>query len=407
VAVLKINRDMLDEDIKRKLMGICPFKAFEEGPEGFQINAACRMCKLCVRTGPKGAVELVEEEVLSVNKDEWRGIAVYVDHIEGDIHPVTYELIGKARELARVINHPVYALFIGHDICKKAEKLLKYGVDRVYAYDFEELKYFSIEPYTSVFEDFIRNVKPSSILAGATNVGRSLAPRTAARFRTGLTADCTRLEMKENTDLVQIRPAFGGNIMARIVTENHRPQFCTVRYKVFSAPESVQEPWGEVIRINMQRSRLLSNIEVIDIARREKVGSISDADVIVAVGRGIKSEKDLQMVYELADLLGARTACTRPLIEYGWFDPRLQIGLSGRTVKPKLIITAGISGSVQFAAGMQNSECIIAINKDPNALIFNIAHHCIAGDLYEIIPELIEKIKNGKALAGSLQRGVI
>lgn len=396
--MLKINQEKITEEIKKELMGICPFGAFTEGKDGLEISAACKMCKLCVKKGPAGVVEFIEEERKTVNKHDWKGITVYVDHIEGEIHPVTFELIGKAKSLAKVTNHPVYALFIGHGITAKAKELLHYGVDEVFVYDFKELEYFVIEPYTNVFEDFINKVKPSSILVGATNVGRSLAPRTAARFRTGLTADCTILEMRENTDLVQIRPAFGGNIMAQIVTTNNRPQFCTVRYKIFNAPEKSSIISGKISKMAIAKDKLVSNITVLNITKKEIEVDISEADVIIAAGRGIKSEKDMEMVYELADLLGARTACTRPLIEAGWFDPRLQIGLSGRTVKPKIIITVGISGAVQFAAGMQNSDLIIAINNDPEAAIFNIAHYGLVGDLYEIIPGLIEKIKSGKGL---------
>ncbi len=398
MASLKINQKKVTEEIKKELIKICPFGAMVEGKNGLEISAACKMCKLCVNKGPAGIVEFIEEEKELINKDEWKGITVYVDHVEGKIHPVTLELIGKAKKLAKVINHPVYALFAGHNITDKAKELLEYGVDEVFTYDYKELEYFRIEPYTNVFEDFINKVKPSSILVGATNVGRSLAPRTAARFKTGLTADCTILDIKENTDLVQIRPAFGGNIMAQIVTENNRPQFCTVRYKVFNAPEKLNTNTGKITKMEISKNKLISNIKVLDIIKKEVETSISEAEVIVAVGRGIKSEKDLEMIYELSNLLGARTACTRPLIESGWFDPRLQIGLSGRTVKPKLIITIGISCSVQFAAGMQNSDLIVAINNDPNASIFNSAHYGIAGDLYEIIPDLIKKIKSKESL---------
>jgi electron transfer flavoprotein alpha subunit len=391
--MLKINQEKLTEQIKKDLISLCPFGAFVEGKDGLEISAACKMCKMCVRRGPEGVVEFIEEKRETVDKSQWKGLTVYVDHIEGKIHPVTLELIGKAKELAKVTGHPVQALFIGSGVSLQAEELLYYGVDEVFVYDYKELEHFVIEPYTNVFEDYINKVKPSAILVGATNVGRSLAPRTAARFRTGLTADCTVLEMRENTDLVQIRPAFGGNIMAQIVTTNHRPQFCTVRYKIFSAPEKAREAQGKITRMEINFDKLASKIKVLDITKKKLEADISEADVIIAAGRGVKTEKDMEMIYELADLLGARTACTRPLIEAGWFDPRLQIGLSGRTVKPKLIITVGISGSVQFAAGMQNADMIIAINSDPNAAIFNIAHYGLVGDLYEIVPALIEKIK--------------
>ena len=237
--------------------------------------------------------------------------------------------------------------------------------------------------------------KPSSVLVGATNVGRSLAPRIAARFRTGLTADCTVLEMYENTDLVQIRPAFGGNIMAKILCPKTRPQLCTVRYKIFSAPAKT-EPHGEVFRMELAPEKRETTTEVLEVIKKAKEKDISDAEIIVAAGRGLKKEEDFELVRRLADLLGAEIAGTRPIIELGWLDPKRQIGLSGRTVKPKLIITVGISGAVQFAAGMKNSDRIIAINSDPAASIFNIAHYGFVGDLYEILPKLIEKLAEEK-----------
>lgn len=391
---LVINQDKITN--VEELLKICPFGAMEYVDGKVQMNAACKMCKLCVRKGPKGAVEYVEEEIKEIDKSLWNGIAVYVDHVKGKIHPVTYELIGKAIELAKKINHPVYALFIGNNILDKAEELLHYGVNKVFVYDNEELKDFRIEPYTDVFEDFINKIKPSSILVGATTIGRSLAPRVAARFKTGLTADCTILDMKENTDLVQIRPAFGGNIMAQIVTPNSRPQMATVRYKVMTAPERNVQSSGEIVKCEIDSKKIESRISVLEIKDKNAERGISDADVIVAAGRGIKSEKDLDMVKELAKELNAEFACTRPLIEAGWVDAKRQIGLSGRTVRPKLIITCGISGAVQFSAGMNNSDCIISINTDSKAPIFKIAHYGIVGDIYEIVPKLIEKIKSGK-----------
>ncbi len=393
MAKLIVNQEKI-VDIE-KLLAICPFGAMENREGRLEINSGCRMCRLCVKKGPVGAVEYIEEEVKCIDKSKWRGIAVYVDHLEGEIHPVTLELIGKARELGRKVNHPVYCLFMGYNITEKARELLHYGVDEVMVYDDEALKDFRIEPYTAVFEDFISSIKPAAVLVGATTVGRSLAPRVAARFRTGLTADCTVLDIKENTDLVQIRPAFGGNIMAQIVTPNSRPQLATVRYKVMSAPGRSEEPSGKVTVCSIEKQRLHSNIEVLKVIQKEKETGISDAEVIVVAGRAIKSEKDMDMVRELAQLLGGEVAVTRPLIEAGFCDAKRQVGLSGRTVRPKLIITCGVSGAVQFTAGMNNSEYIFAINKDEKAPIFKIAHYGIVGDIYEIIPQLIEAIKRG------------
>lgn len=395
MAELRIHQEQLDEDGIRQLIDICPFGAISCRDGKVEIDSGCRMCRLCVKKGPGGAVEYMETQEPGINKDEWRAVAVYVEYNGKAVHPVTFELIGKARELAAVTGHPVYALFMGYQVGEKAEELLAYGVDQVFVYDRKELEHFSVLTYANVFADFITRIRPSSILVGATNAGRSLAPRVAARFRTGLTADCTVLEMKENTDLVQIRPAFGGNIMAQIVTPKNRPQFCTVRYKIFSAPPVTKEPSGTIRTMEVTDGMIDRRIRVEEIIHKPKEIDISEAEVIVAVGRGVKSQADLEIIRELAAALDAQLACTRPLIECGWFDARRQIGLSGRTVKPKLIITIGISGSVQFAAGMRGAECIIAINTDRKAPVFDIANIGLVGDWYEILPRLLKTVKEG------------
>ncbi|MDF2546001.1 MAG: electron transfer flavoprotein subunit alpha [Anaerosolibacter sp.] len=391
MAKIIIHQDKITSP--EELVKLCPFSAIEYDNQYLSINAACKMCKICIKKG-SGVFEWVEEEVLGIDKSKWKGIAVYVDHVEGEIHPVTLELIGKAKELAAKINHPVYCVFMGHEIKERANELLHYGVDEVFVYDDEALKDFRIEPYTAVFEDFIQNLQPTIVLVGGTTVGRSLAPRVAARFRTGLTADCTILGVQENTDLDQIRPAFGGNIMAHIYTPNHRPQFATVRYKIFSAPERIESPTGKITVCEIGKEALASKITVLDVKQKEKEMSIEDAEVVIVAGRGIKKQEDLDMIHKLADILGAHVASTRPLIEAGWTDPRKQIGLSGRTVKPRLIITCGVSGAIQFVAGMNNSECIIAINQDENAPIFKVAHYALKGDIYEIIPKLVQKLNS-------------
>ncbi|WP_250674163.1 FAD-binding protein [Paraclostridium ghonii] len=394
MARIIINHEKV-KDIE-EIVKICPFDAIEIVNDKLEINSGCKMCKLCVKKGPDGVFEFKEEKKVEINKDEWRGIAVYVDHHEGDIHPVTYELIGKAREMANKINHPIYCVFIGRNIKDRCDKLLSYGVDKVFVYDSEEFKDFRIEPYTKAAENFIHNVKPTIMLVGGTTVGRSLAPRLAARFKTGLTADCTILDIQENTDLDQIRPAFGGNIMAHIYTPNNRPQFATVRYKIFSAPEEVENPKGKVISCNIDKQELSSNINVLSTKPKTKEVGIEDSEVIIVASRAIKKQEDMDMIYKLADVLNAQVAGTRPLIESGWIDPRKQIGLSGRTVKPKLIITCGVSGAVQFVAGMQGADYIVSINQDEKAPIFDVAHVSLVGDIYEIVPKIIEKVEQSQ-----------
>ena len=382
----------------QEFIQICPFNAMQEKDNEVIITAGCRMCRLCEKKG-QGAVEYIADEVQpQIDKSKWRGIAVYVDHVDGKIHPVTYELLGKARELAAKIAQPVYALFIGNDIEKEADELLHYGADKVYVCEDNELKYFKIEAYTNVFAKFINEVQPSAILVGATPVGRQLAPRVAARFATGLTADCTVLDIKENTDLVQIRPAFGGNIMAQIQTPNTRPQMATVRYKVMDAPQRLDSAVGTIEHLDVAAYDLVSHVDVLSVTKKAKETTIDMADVLVVAGRGIKKKQDLQMLEELAGLLGGEVASTRPLVEIGWLDPKKQVGLSGRTVRPKLIITCGVSGSVQFVAGMNHADMILAINNDSKAPIFKTANYAINGDVYEVVPQLINKIKAGEAV---------
>ncbi|MBO4411717.1 MAG: electron transfer flavoprotein subunit alpha [Lachnospiraceae bacterium] len=391
---LVIHSEKIDPEAAKQLISVCPFGAISYDGS-LKISSACKLCKLCVRKGPAGAVTFEEEEKPVCDKTAWKGIAVFAEQRNGKIHPVSLELVGKAKELARVTGHPVLSVLIGSGVEEAARELLEVGVDRVYVYDDPAFREFVITPYANAFTDFIEKVRPSSILVGATVLGRSLAPKVAARVHAGLTADCTMLEMKENTDLVQIRPAFGGNIMAQIVTPNTRPQFCTVRYKIFSAPEK-EVPHGEIVPLSLPEDKLRGKTEVLKTVKKPTEIDISEADVILAVGRGVKSRDDLEWIRGLADQLGARLACTRPMVEAGWFDARHQIGLSGRTVKPKLIITAGVSGSVQFAAGMRGSDLIIAINSDPNASIFDIAHYGFVGDLYEILPRLVKDLKEGR-----------
>ena len=389
---LVIHKEKISRETGEKLKGLCPFGAISYSEkDGLSISMGCRLCKLCVKKGD-GAVTFEEERRDSVDKSLWKGILVFCDHFHGKIHNVTFELLGKAKELASVTGQKVMALMIGYGIQKQAKELFCYGADEVYVYDHEQLKDFLIEPYTNVFTALIREIRPSSILVGATNVGRSLAPRVAARLHTGLTADCTSLEMTKDTDLVQIRPAFGGNIMARIMTPDHRPQFCTVRYKIFSKPPRIAVD-REPVLMETTPEMLVSNAEIIDVEMKPEDVDISEAEIIVQCGRGVKSRADLAMVEEFASLIGARMACTRPLVENNWFDAKHQIGLSGRTVKPKLLVCVGVSGAVQTVAGMKGSELIVAINSDPEAPIFDIAHYGFVGDLYDIIPMLIGKIR--------------
>ena len=334
-----------------------------------------------------------------MNLSDFKGIWIFAEQREGKLQKVALELIGQGKELSKKLGVELTAVLLGYDIDDIPRQLISYGADKVLYVNNPLLKNYNTDGYTKVIYDLIQERKPEILLVGATYIGRDLAPRISSRLGTGLTADCTILDIKENTDLVQIRPAFGGNIMAQIINPNNRPQLATVRYKVMDAPERSKEKIGKVTLCSIDKGQLDSQIKVLKVTKKQVEESISDADIIIAVGRGLKKEKDLDMINELAELIGAQIATTRPLIEAGWTDAKRQIGLSGRTVKPKLIITCGISGAVQFTAGMNNADCIVAINKDPKASIFNVAHYGIVGDIYEVIPTLINNIKEGKALA--------
>jgi len=385
---LRIYNDKIRD--KEAFTSLCPFGALTVENGEVKPTAACRLCGVCVKRAENGEVEIVKEEK-TFDRSAWQGVAVYADQVEGEIHPVTFELLGKARELADKCGQKVTCLLLGNHVEKAAKELLHYTADEVYVVDAPALEAFRIEPYAAAFESFINLTKPNAILVGATTVGRQLAPRLAARFKTGLTADCTVLDMSQEGDLDQIRPAFGGNIMAKIHTPNTRPQMATVRYKVMETAERKEDASGEIIHLSVKEEKLKSALKIIKIVKKEKAKSIESADIIVAAGRGVKSKEDLALIRRLADALGGELASTRPLVEAGWVEPRRQIGLSGRTVRPKLIITCGVSGSVQFAAGMKGSDMIIAINTDPDAPIFQIANYAVVGDLYEVIPALLEE----------------
>lgn len=393
MGYIKINQEKLNDKIAKELQNLCPFNAFDYIDSYLSINAACKMCKACIKNGPKGICELIEEKKVLINKESFKGITVYLEQRYNKAHPVVWELVGKAKELAAKTNEPVYCVVIGDDVEEIAKKALTYGVDKVVVYQDITYKDFNVEIYTNVIEKFYIDYQVNIILFGGTTEGRSFAPRVAARLKTGLTADCTMLDITNTGDLVQIRPAFGGNIMAKINTPNHRPQLATIRYKMFNAPELVVAHGEIIYGVNDEISKE-TKITLLESFNKPTVKDISDAEIIIAVGRAFKKQKDLELIEPLRKQLNAELACTRPLIENGWFDARKQIGLSGRTVKPKLIITLGISGAVQFIEGMKESELIISVNNDIDNKLFDISHYAIIGDIYEVIPELNKLIED-------------
>jgi len=370
----------------------CPFGAIEMVNGKAVINEACRACGQCVEACPVGAIVMSEAEVVDLSG--YRGVMVYAEQRGGRVHPVSYELLGKAQELAGQLSEPIYAVIVGNDIGAGAEELVKRGADKVFLYDDPALAEFRDDPYTDLLAQCCRDEKPSIFLIGATSLGRSLGPRVAAKLRTGLTADCTYLDIDPETGLLrQTRPAYGGNIMATIITPNGRPQMATVRYKMFPEAAKVDNPKGFMVEKPVDMSYVRDRVKVIDFEEAKEQVSISEADLIVSGGLGMGDPKGFELIGELAATLGAAVGASRPTVDEGWIDYRHQVGLSGRTVRPQVYMACGISGAVQHQAGMKTSDVIIAVNKDPEAPIFKISSLGVVGDLYEVVPRLVEKIK--------------
>jgi electron transfer flavoprotein alpha subunit len=389
MGYIKVDNTKVTKEIAEQLKQVCPFNAFEYVDEYLSINASCRVCKLCVKKGPKGICEFIDDSRPQIDKSKYKGIAVFMEQHHNVCHPVGFELLGKAKEIAQKTNEKVFAIVIGSETKHMVSECLNYGVDDVFVYEDASYRDFNVERYTNVIETFYKKYQNNVILFGSTPLGRSFAPRVAARLRTGLTADCTMLDITEEGDLLQIRPAFGGNIMAKINTPNNRPQLATIRYKMFNKPALV-EPLGQIHHESVIDISKDTKINLVESVHKPLAKDISESEIIIALGRGIKKQADLALIEPLRAQLGADLACTRPLIENGWFDPRQQIGLSGRTVKPKLLINIGISGSVHFIEGMKEAETIITINQDPQCKLFNYSHYAICGDLYQVLPKLNE-----------------
>ena len=374
----------------------CPFGAITIVGNKAQIGDACRVCGACDPVCPIKAITIKKGEAPQ-NFTDWRGVLIYAEQHESKVHPVTYELLGRGRELAATLAEPVYAVVIGEGLAKAAQELVKRGADKVLVYDHPSLATYRDDPYAQILAEATRELKPSITLIGATSIGRTLGPRVAAKIRTGLTADCTSLDIDPETRLLlQTRPAYGGNIMATIYTQNSRPQMATVRYKVMTEAKADPAHKGEIVNKSVDPTRLQDRIKVLAFEAAKEQVSIVDADVVVSGGKGLGEPKGFELIKQLADSLGGAVGASRPTVDDGWIGYRHQVGLSGRTVRPKLYVACGISGSVQHQAGMKTSDIIIAINKDREAPICRISTLAVVGDLYEVVPRLIERIKEQK-----------
>ena len=379
---------------------VCNFGAIEKDGDKVKFDFdKCVLCGSCEEVCPVNAITIerkaIDKEALAQYKDVW----VWCETSEGHMKGVALELVTKGRELADKLGENLVAVLIGHEIESHAETLIHHGADKVLVVDEKVFEHYTTDAYTIALNTLIAPRKPAIVLYGATSNGRDLAPRVAARLAIGLTADCTGLDIDDKRQLVQTRPAFGGNIMAEILSPYTRPQMATVRPNVFKPGEPDTSRKGEIEKIEMTISPVQIRTRVMETVNEivEGMLSVEEADTIVSCGRGIKEPTNLDLPRQLANLLDAAVGGSRPIVDLGWLPPSQQVGQSGRTVCPKLYIALGISGQIQHLAGMSSSDLVIAINKDPDAPIFTVADFGIVGDLFAVVPELIEEIKKLQA----------
>lgn len=332
---------------------------------------------------------------------DYKGVSVFIEQRKGIVEKVSLELLGKGREIADTLGQELIAILIGNGITDAAQDLIEHGADQVVVIDDPMLALYTTEPYTKALTAAIEAKKPEIVMVGATTIGRDLAPRVSARIHTGLTADCTSLEVDEETNnLLMTRPAFGGNIMATIVCADHRPQMSTVRPGVMQKLDTDKTRTGVVETLAVVFNAEDMNVEVLDVVEETtKKVKIEEANILVSGGRGMGKAENFENLYNLADELDGLVSASRAVVDAGWLDSSRQVGQTGKTVRPDLYIACGISGAIQHLAGMEESELIIAINKNPDAPIFEVADVGIVGDANKIVPEIIKQLKASKAEA--------
>ena len=338
--------------------------------------------------------------------EEYKGVYVFAQQVDNELSGIAFELLGKAKELAKDLNTDVTAMLLGSGVKGLADQLAEYGADKVIVVDDPELKEYRTEPYAHAVSSIINEYKPEIVLVGATAIGRDLGPRVSARVATGLTADCTVLEIgdfplnpvpgqeQKHNQLLMTRPAFGGNTIATIACPDNRPQMATVRPGVMQKIDPVQGAKAEVIEFNPGFTPDNKYVEIVDIVKElSNTVDIMDAKILVSGGRGVGSKENFQILQDLADVIGGTVSCSRAVVDNGWMPKELQVGQTGKTVRPNVYFAIGISGAIQHAAGMEESDIIVAINKDETAPIFDIADYGVVGDLNKIVPKLTEELK--------------
>ncbi|MFH1146376.1 MAG: electron transfer flavoprotein subunit alpha [Pseudomonadota bacterium] len=374
----------------------CPYEAvaIENGIPVFKEN--CVLCGICVDNCETGAISVERgENGVSEGIGEYHGVSVFAEQRNGEIHSVSYELLGIGRCLANELGVDLSAVLLGHNVKELCRDFGAYGADKVFVVNDPALDSFDDDLYTGIVTEIVRQHRPEIFLAGATAIGRSFIPRVATALRTGLTADCTQLAIRSSDRaLLQTRPAFGGNVMATIVSPKTRPQMATVRPKVMKKALPQPERKAEMIEIPVRPEQMHTRVRLVN-SVPEKSGfvNIADADVIVAGGRGLKKGENFAILMELAELLQGAVGGTRATVDEGWIPYACQIGQTGKTVSPKLYLACGVSGAVQHIVGMQSSDVIVAVNTDPEAPIFEVATFGIKGDLFEVIPTLTKRLR--------------
>lgn len=376
-------------------VGSCPFNAIKVENRKASILDNCTLCGSCVSSCKFGAIEFEKDEVKgTTDLSSYEGVWVFAEQKNGVAANVSFELLGAGRKLADQLEVPLSAVIMGNALDDAVKELAAYGADSVYVVDKSALKDYNDELYADVFTKLIQKYKPEIVLIGATTYGRSLAPRISSRLNTGLTADCTGLEIDpEKKILLQTRPAFGGNLMATIICPNHRPQMSTVRPKVMKPLERDNSRKAEIVKPEVNLTEDISTKVLETVSNLCDMVNLTEADIIVSAGRGIGDPKNIKLVEELAKVLGAAVGASRAVVDAGWIEYSHQVGQTGKTVGPKVYFACGISGAIQHLAGMSSSDTIIAINKNPDAPIFKAATFGIVGDVMEVLPQLINEFK--------------